>query len=271
MKHAMAACYLTHFASLILTRLAQLWRGLVALLLVITAAACSAPPADHPPGQPWDPYENTNRGIHSFNKGVDRAFLRPVANTYSGIVGDPIEDSISRFSDNISMPGAIVNSVLQGNMKGATEDTYRFIVNSTIGLFGLFDVATDLNMPAATDADFGQTLAVWGVREGAYVELPFLGPSTERDAAGKVVDLFLNPLDYWIQDPEEYWVAGTGVSSTLTGRARFGTTIDGILYESADSYAQARSLYLQNRRFEVGTSGSEEYLDPYDDPYLEFE
>ncbi|MEM6587485.1 MAG: VacJ family lipoprotein [Pseudomonadota bacterium] len=250
---------------------ARVLRGLLALCLVAMIAACSAPPADHPPGEPFDPYEKTNRGFHSFNKGLDRAVVRPVAYTYSGIVGDEVEDSISRFASNISMPRAIINNVLQGNMKGATEDTYRFVVNSTVGFFGLFDVATDLNMPAATDADFGETLAVWGVREGAYVELPVFGPSTERDTVGMVVDLFLNPLDYWIRDPEEYYVFGTGVSSTLTTRERLGQTIDGVLYESTDSYAQSRSLYLQNRRFEVGDSGSEVYLDPYDDPNLVLE
>ena len=240
-------------------------------MIVVTLAACSTPPANHPAGEPWDPYENTNRKIHSFNKGVDRAILRPVANTYSGIMGDEVEDAISQFSDNLSMPGAVVNNVLQGNMKGATEDTYRFVVNTTLGLFGFIDVATDLNMPDATDTDFGETLAVWGVPEGAYVERPIFGPSTQRDSFGNLVDLFLNPLDYWIRDPEEYWTAGASVSSTLTQRSRCGSTIDSVLYDSADSYAQSRSLYLQNRRFEVGSTVSDAYLDPYDDPYLDLE
>ncbi|MEO0751166.1 MAG: VacJ family lipoprotein [Pseudomonadota bacterium] len=257
--------------SLTLINTARALRVMLLSLVVGTVAACSTPPANHPAGEPWDPYEKTNRSIHSFNKGVDRAILRPVANTYSGIMGDEVEDAISQFSDNLSMPGAVVNNVLQGNMKGATEDTYRFVVNTTIGLLGFIDVATDLNMPQATDADFGETLAVWGVPEGAYVERPIFGPSTQRDSFGNLVDLFLNPLDYWIRDPEEYWTAGASVSSTLSQRSRFGSTIDSILYDSADSYAQARSLYLQNRRFEVGNSGSDDYLDPYDDPYLDLE
>lgn len=250
---------------------ARVLRAALLSLVLAVVAACSTPPAGHPGGEPWDPYEKTNRQIHEFNKDVDRAILRPVANTYSGIMGDEVEDAISQFSNNLSMPRAVINNVLQGNMKGATEDTYRFVVNSTIGLFGLFDVATDLNMPAATDADFGQTLAVWGVPEGAYVERPIFGPSTQRDSFGNFVDLFLNPLDYWIQDPEEYWTAGASISKRLTQRSRFGSTIDSVLYESADSYAQSRSLYLQNRRFEVGDSGSDVYLDPYDDPYLDLE
>ncbi|MEL7012759.1 MAG: VacJ family lipoprotein, partial [Pseudomonadota bacterium] len=172
---------------------------------------------------------------------------------------------------HLTIPRAVINNVLQGNMKGATEDTYRFIVNSTFGLIGFVDVATDLNMPAATDADFGGTLAVWGVPEGAYVERPIFGPSTQRDSLGSLVDLFLNPFDYWIRAPEAYWVAGADASSVLTQRERFGSTIDSVLYESADSYAQSRSLYLQNRRFEVGDSPSEDLLDPFNDPFLDLE
>ncbi len=195
--------------------------------------------------------------------------IRPVSHVYSGLLGDEVENAISRFSDNLSMPGAIVNNVLQGNMKGATEDTYRFIVNTTIGLLGFFDPATEFNMPDATQADFGETLFVWGVREGAYIELPFFGPSTERETVGLVVDFFLNPLDYWIRDPVEYYTAGARVSDILSTRQRFLRTIDGVLYESADSYLENRSIYFQNRQFVLGRQDADDYLDPYDDPYLE--
>ncbi len=240
-------------------------------------AACSVPPASHPPGEPWDPYEDENRATHQFNKEFDRAVFRPVSRGYSNFMPDDIENAISRFSANLSIPGAIVNNILQGNMRGATEDTYRFLVNTTFGLGGFFDPATELDFPAATEADFGETLHVWGVPQGAYVELPFLGPSTERDTVGLVVDLFTNPLDYWIQDPESYYATGAGVSSGLTRRGRFSDSVDAVLYESADSYAQLRSLYLQNRAFELGGTGNDAYVDPYeefsgdayDDPYDE--
>jgi phospholipid-binding lipoprotein MlaA len=122
-------------------------------------------------------------------------------------------------------------------------------------------------MPEATDTDFGETLHVWGAREGAYVELPVLGPSTERDTWGMVVDVFTNPLTYVLESPENYYGTVASVSSGLSNRGRYAATIDSILYDSADSYAQARSLYLQNRRFELGGSGGDAYLDPYDDPY----
>lgn len=152
-------------------------------------------------------------------------------------------------------------------MKGATEDTYRFLVNSTVGLGGVFDPATEFGMPEATRTDFGETLHVWGAPQGGYVELPFIGPSTERDTVGLVVDIFTNPLSYVLDSPENYYGTVASFSSGLSNRGRYAETIDSILYGSADSYAQLRSLYLQNRGFQLGNSGGDAYLDPYDDPY----
>ena len=242
-------------------------RAALGAVLAAGLAACSAPGPNHPPGEPWDPYEKRNRSVHEFNKNLDRSVIRPVSRGYSAFMPDDIETAISRFSANLSIPQAVVNNILQGNMRGATEDTYRFLVNTTFGLGGFFDPATELNMPAATEADFGETLAVWGVREGAYVETPIFGPSTERAYAGRWVDLFTNPLRYVLESPESYIPPSASVSATLTQRGRYGDSIDGVLYDSADSYAQARSLYLQNRRFKLGGSEGDAYVDPYEDPY----
>lgn len=242
-------------------------RAALALLLAAGLAACSAPGPGHPRGEPWDPHEKRNRAVHQFNKKLDRNLVRPVSRGYSAFMPDDIETAVSRFSFNLSIPQAVVNNILQGNMRGATEDTYRFLVNTTIGLGGFFDPASELNMPEATDTDFGETLHVWGVREGAYVETPIFGPSTERDYAGRWVDLFTNPFRYVLDSPESYIPPSASVASRLIQRGRYGDTIDSILYDSADSYAQSRSLYLQNRRFELGGTEGDTYLDPYDDPY----
>ncbi|WP_428514478.1 MlaA family lipoprotein [Roseovarius sp.] len=249
------------------------------LLLVVGLAVsgCTPTPAGHPPGEVFDPYEDENRQTHAFNRALDRNLVRPAGKGAAGILPDDVENMIGRFAFHLSIPGAVVNNILQGNMKGATEDTYRFVVNTTIGLGGLFDTATELNMPEATDADFGQTLHVWGVREGAYLELPLLGPSTERAAAGKVVDLFTNPLSYMLDEPANYGIPAASAVSGLSDRGRYADTIDSILYESADSYAQARSLYSQNRRFKLGGGSGGALDDPYDaqlgalpeDPYDE--
>lgn len=213
---------------------------------------------------PYDPYEQSNRRNHDFNKSLDTAVLRPVSKGYSAFMPDDLETAIGNFSTNLSLPGSMANNMLQGNGRGATEDFYRFLVNSTLGLGGLIDTASDLNMPASNDADFGKTLYVWGVHEGPYVELPALGPSTSRAAVGRVVDLFTNPLDFVIEEPEVYYALGARGSRAMTSRGRYSDSIDSVLYDSADSYAATRNLYLQNRRYKVGSGGSDTYLDPYD-------
>lgn len=227
-------------------------------------SACASPDPALTSGTPFDPFEASNRINHENTKRLDRAFLRPLAEGYSAAMPDPAETAISNFSNNFSMPGSIVNNALQGNGVGMTSDFYRFLVNTTLGLGGIIDVATKMNMPPNTNADFGQTLYTWGVNEGPYVELPLLGPSTSRAAAGRVVDWFTNPLAYFVEDPEIYYVAGARGARALTGRGRYSESINSVLYDSADSYAASRSYYLQNRRYKIGNRGSDAYLDPYD-------
>ncbi len=228
--------------------------------------ACAGPDPALTRGEPYDPFEQSNRMNHERNKRLDSAVLRPVSMSYSAVVPDPVETGISNFSTNLSLPGAIVNNALQGNGVGLTSDFYRFLVNTTLGLGGLIDVATRLDMPAATDADFGQTLYAWGVHEGPYIQLPLLGPSTSRAAVGRVVDIFTNPLRYAYTDDDAYYALGARASRGMTNRARYGEMIDSVLYDSADSYAATRSLYLQNRRYKLRGGGSDTYLDPYDGP-----
>ena len=227
--------------------------------------ACGTPDPALQVSGPYDPNEATNRKFHKFNRGLDRNLVRPAGKGYVDIVPDDVETLVGRFAHNLSIPSAVVNNVLQGNMKGAFQDTARFVVNSTIGLGGLFDPATELSMPEGTDADFGQTLYVWGVNEGPYIELPVLGPATHRRAVGKVVDVFTNPITYVLQVPLNYLGTTTALAARLGERGRYTETFDQILYDSADSYAQARSLYYQNRRFKLGSKSNDAYVDPYDD------
>lgn len=241
-------------------------RSALALAGLSVLVACG-PAAQQPSGEIYDPYEQSNRKTHERSKRVDTNVVRPIAVAYSETMPDDVETLVTRFAFNLSLPQSVVNNTLRGNMKGATEDLYRFVVNTTIGMGGFFDPATELNMPAPHEADFGMVLYSWGVPQGAYLELPILGPSTERDAAGRVVDLFTNPLSYVIPSPESYIGTGARISSRLSDRGRYAETYDSILYESADSYAQVRSLWLQKRRFELEGSDGDAYLDPYDTPY----
>ncbi|WP_223274868.1 VacJ family lipoprotein [Tateyamaria sp. syn59] len=233
------------------------------LLAVGLLAACAA--SDQRAAQPDginDPYERQNRKVHAFNRGLDRAVVRPAAIGYSSILPDEIEDSVSQFASNLGEPSVVVNSLLQGDFEGAGISTVRFLTNSVLGIFGFFDVASEFQLPAH-DTDFGETLYVWGVGEGAYLELPVLGPSTARNATGKVVDLFTNPLSYTVESPEQYYGTVAAAASGLSRRGRFSDTVDSILYESADSYAQARLIWLQNRRFELGDAGAAAEIDPF--------
>ncbi|MBM9593154.1 VacJ family lipoprotein [Rhodobacteraceae bacterium MCCB 386] len=219
-------------------------------------------------GTAYDPYEAQNRQVHAFNKGVDRALFRPASTVYGRGLPGPVREGVSNFAANLSAPGDIVNDVLQGEAEDAGSNFFRFLINSTLGVAGVFDPATSIGLPAR-ESDFGQTLAVWGAGEGAYLELPLLGPSTQRDAVGTAVDFALNPMRYALPDELRTPAVAARVGSGLQQRYVLRDTLDQVLYESADSYAQTREIYLQNRRFELGGDEAQDYFNPYDDVFDE--
>jgi len=234
----------------------------VTLLLPGVLAGCSIAPQGT---DIHDPYEAVNRQVHDFNKDVDQALLRPLG---QGAAQLPVElrQPIINFSDNAALPGMVLNGLLQGDVAGLTQNTLRFLLNTTVGIGGLFDPAGAIGI-AEQSTDFGETLAVWGVPEGAYVELPLLGPSTERDAFGQIVDFVIDPLERWGTREQLDYGTATYVAEQVIERGVFGDTVDSLLYDSADSYAQARLFYLQNRRFELGDVAGTTYVDAYIDPY----
>lgn len=238
-------------------------------LLALGLAACGPAPIESGID---DPHEAHNRGVHAFNKGLDRSLVGPGARAYGTVIPAPVRRGVSNVASNIDLPRVVVNDLLQGRVEDAVSNGFRFAVNSTIGLAGLLDPATEMGIPLR-DSDFGETLHAWGLREGRYVELPFFGPSTERDAVGTVVDFVLNPLRYGAPQAERNAITGIGIVSRFSDRHDYADTIESILYESADSYAQARILYLQNRRFQLGgtegTGDEDIYADPYHDPYAD--
>jgi len=233
----------------------------VAAALLVAGCAAQDPAVTR---DVFDPHEAENRRMHEFNRGFDRVLVRPVSKGYTTAVPDDIETRVVRLAENLSLPADIVNNILQLNMRGAFRDTGRLLVNTTVGIGGLWDPASEMGMAAPTNTDFGETLYVWGAREGAYIELPVLGPSTTRHTFGIFFDLFTNPLTYVVESPENLVGTVAGVASGLSRRERFSETIDQILYESEDSYALSRSIYLQNRRFKLGGTAGEGYTDPYD-------
>ncbi|MAC79433.1 MAG: VacJ lipoprotein [Rhodobacteraceae bacterium] len=216
----------------------------------------------------FDPYENQNRAVHDLNLTVDKYAFRPAGIGFSTVVPDPMEDSIGYFADNLGMPKVMINALLQGDFENFGWALARFLMNSTIGGFGLSDPASEFGIPVV-DKDFGQTLDTWGFKEGAYLELPFYGPSTERDTVGIMVDIWLNPFSFIGGNTLGNATLYSNGGQMLSDRGRYSDTIDSVLYDSADSYAQSRLIYLQNRRFELGSDGTGNAFDPYDDPYAD--
>lgn len=192
-----------------------------------------------------DPLEPLNRGIFEFNRIVDGLVLEPATQVYTVAVPAPARDSVSNFLANLRSPVVFVNHLLQGEREYAGVTLGRFMINSTMGIFGLFDFASVVGMAPREDADFGQTLGVWGVGAGAYLVLPLFGPSTIRDASGLVVDSFVfDPFPY-VAD-EEVRLARLGATAIDT-RYRYGPLIDDLEASSLDFYVAVRTAFLQNR------------------------
>lgn len=241
------------------------------VLSVLFVSACAHPERT---GEIYDPYEESNRKRHEGTKQSDSSILGPTAQKY-GRVPEPIRTSITNFSDNLALPVLIANNFLQLDIAGAGQNSARLLVNTTFGIGGLLDVASDLTI-YEDSTGFGETLAVWGVGEGAYLEAPLFGPTTQRDVVGSTVDFVTNPMFYI--DGGSY--AGVGLlallGAKLDKRFRYSSSVDQLLHESTDSYTQTRMIYLQNRRFELGqeVAPSDDncasgYADPYEDPYAD--
>lgn len=231
-------------------------RSILAIIALILAG-CATDRTD------GDPLEPVNRAIHGANKGLDRAILRPISVAYGAVTPDPVENGLRNSAANLRLPADAINHTLQGDIPQAARSATRFVVNSTVGVLGLFDPAEDIGI-SADSTDFGQTLAVWGVGEGPYVELPVLGPATGRAAVGRVVDILIDPVSLLVKKPEIDAVYGMRALEVVDTRHRLGQVIDSTLYDSADSYAAAKSAYLDNRRRVLKGSTTDEDLD---DPF----
>ena len=231
------------------------------LLAAVLLAGCSG--ATRSAGEINDPLEAMNRRTHEFNRAVD-------ATLFEGRQTDgPVTRYASNLAHNLGLPGKILNSALQGRPEPAASNLFRFLINSTLGVAGIFDPAgNDFGLPERY-TDFGETLYVWGVGEGPYVELPLIGPSTARDSLGWAIDVAIDPVGAAVNGKDAAAVTGFRVAGRVSDRLRYGETIDSVLHGSADSYAQSRLIYLQNRRHHLGgdAASDADVFDPYEDPY----
>ena len=206
-------------------------------------------------GTPCDPLERVNRATYRFNDAIDRAVLKPVATGYRDHVPQPVRKGVGNVLSHLAFPTTIVNDLLQLKLKDTLVDIGRFVVNSTLGLAGLFDPASRFGMPR-NDEDFGQTLGRWGVKPGPYLVLPLLGPSSLRDAPSLVVD---SQTDLRVQlDLDTESRVAVAVISAIDARAEL-LPLDASLRKAYDPYAFVRDAWLQRREYQVrdGKGGDE--------------
>lgn len=211
-----------------------------------------------------DPLEGFNRAVFWINDTLDHWIFRPIAWTYGKLMPEPGKRGMRNVVRNLKGPVILVNDLLQLEFAAATVTTARFVANTTLGLGGLFDIAEDLGLEYHP-ADFGQTLHAYGVGSGPYIVLPFLGPSTARDGAGQVVDAFFDPLIYVLEPSENFIKVG---AKMLIDRERVLTQTDELRKSSLDFYAAVRSLYLQDRAFELdrGKADASVRAEPWSKP-----
>lgn len=212
--------------------------GLMLLLLALVGCASG------PNANPRDPLEPFNRGVYQFNDAVDAAVLKPVATAYQTVTPVPVQRGIGNFFENLKTPWSFINNALEFKGQAAIASLMRFAVNTTIGLGGIFDVATDINIEKHT-RDFGHTLGYWGVPPGAYLVLPLLGPSSVRDTVAVPADLMAGLLTYVDNVPLRNSLWALGFVDERSKWLKAST----ILEEAAlDKYSFTRDAYLQRRR-----------------------
>ena len=235
--------------------------SIIALSLLITGCAGTQNRHTDPENDPW---EGFNRKVYAFNDGMDKV-IRPIAVGYDKIMPDPFQRGVGNFFRNLDAPVTFVNQVLQGKFKQSGSSVGRFLINSTIGLFGFFDVATKMGIPFY-DEDIGQTFATWGYEDSRYLLLPIFGPSTLRDGVGRYTDSFYHPVGIYAREQHQWWpfvVRGIDTRARLLDQ-------DAELEQAYDPYVLMRDVWLQNREYKIydGDPPMTDY-DLYLDDYAE--
>lgn len=217
--------------------------ALAALGVAALASGCASNASN-----PKDPYEGFNRAMFAVNEGIDKAVAKPVAKAYDAAAPLPVKAGIGNFFGNVADLWIGINNGLQGKPAEGASDIGRLVINSTVGIFGLFDVASELGLEKH-DEDFGQTLGRWGVGDGGYLFWPLIGPRTVRDTGGFVVDSYADPVGWGVQNipvrNSTYAVRFVDIRASLL-------PADKVIEEAAlDKYAYIRDAYLQRRRNQI--------------------
>ena len=217
----------------------------------------------------YDPFEPVNRAIFSFNNVADIIVLEPIAKGYKKLPS-PIQSGINNFLSNLRAPLIVVNQLLQGQGDNAAQSSGRFIVNSTVGVFGLFDVAERIGLEEKQE-DYGQTLATWGVGDGFYIVLPLFGPSNLRDTSGMILTMLTDPINAYAVNEGEAWLVPMRTAvNAVDQRSKIIDEVNALRDNSVDYYAAVRSSYYQNRKAAINNVDDSE-LTPLPLISIEFE
>ena len=217
---------------------------LLTLLSCLLAGGCATLPSGKP--DPRDPWERFNRATFKFNDALDRAIARPVAKAYVKVMPRVIRTGVSNALSNLDTVPTIINDTLQGKFRMAGHDSARFLLNSTLGLGGLFDPASAAGLEY-NEEDLGQTLGKWGIESGPYIVLPILGPSNVRDAFSRAADSYLEPVYYLEDDSTRYYIRLIDLLDQRAGLLE----LDSQLERSYDRYAFVRNAWMQRREYQV--------------------
>jgi len=228
--------------------------------LLLLLSGCATVPGEADPADPLEPF---NRQVHRFNDTIDRSLLQPLAEGYQAALPAPVSRSISNLFSNLDDVTVLANDLLQLKFDQAAQDLTRIVFNSSFGLFGLFDVATAWGLPKH-DEDFGQTLGYWGIPSGPYLVLPLLGPSTLRDAGGRVADLATDPRRDIPDSGDQNRLRALNIVDSRANLLRTGELID---QAALDPYLFVRDAYLQRRTNQIydGEPPADELFDPFRD------
>jgi phospholipid-binding lipoprotein MlaA len=241
-------------------------RGLLivsVILLSLLLAGCAGTQNRHTDPEK-DPWEGFNRKMFALNDNLDKV-ARPIAVGYDKVMPDPLQRGVGNFFRNLNTPVTFVNQILQGKFKQGGSSIGRFLLNTTIGVLGFFDIATDIGMPNYNE-DLGQTLATWGYNDSRYLVLPVFGPSTIRDGVSRYVDSFYHPVGYAIHGNNRwgYWIVrGIHMRASFLGQ-------DNELRSAYDPYALVRDAWMQNREYQIYDGDPpmldyEKYMDDIDE------